>query len=312
VRRSTRTRYAALLLAAGFVAVLGWLGSSALVTWRLTHRARGPFEEPLPAWAASAPGRIEEVRLDTRDGERLGAWFLPPSGAVGARAPARAAVVVLHGNSGSRSSMAEIAAWLSDQGLAVLAPSLRAHGDSSGDANDLGFGAREDVRACVDFLEKREPGVPIVVFGSSLGAAAAIYAAPELGPRIAGYALEAPYRDVRSATRHRLRIYLPPVLDRIAYWGLDLWSRAMLAPDVDALAPIDYLAAIPATTPIVFLCGTDDRSAPLAEVEEMRARCGGRATLAAFAGATHRELADADPGRFRTVLFDLVASATAR
>ena len=298
---SPRARRLRTLFAAAFVAGLAWLGSSAFVAWQLTRRARPAYAEPVPARGA---GRVEEARIATRDGERLGAWFLP-------RESPRAAVLLLHGNGGSRSSLLEPALWLSDQGFAVLVPSRRAHGDSSGSVNDFGWSAREDVLACVGELEGRAADVPIVVYGCSLGAVAAIYAAGELGPRVAAYALEAPYRDVRSATRHRLRLALPPVLDRLAFAGLELCAPAMLGPDLDLLAPIDHVGGIPAGTPVVFLSGTADLHAPTAEVEEIRARCGARAAIVPFPGAGHRSLWASEPDRLHAALLELVSSATA-
>jgi alpha-beta hydrolase superfamily lysophospholipase len=295
-------RVRTLLVVGLAAAVLAWLASSAFVAWRLTHRARPLYAEPVPARGA---GRVREEVVATRDGQRLGAWFLP-------RASPRAAVLVLHGSGGSRSDMLDLALWLSDQGLAVLVPSLRAHGDSTGDSNDFGWSSREDVLACVGDLEVRAPGVPIVVYGCSLGAVAAIYAARELGPRVAGYALEAPYRDVRSATRHRLRLFLPPVLDQLAFAGLVLLAPSMLEPDLDLLAPIDHVAGIPAATPVVFLSGTADVHAPTAEVEEIRARCGARAAMVLFPGADHRSLWAFEPARLHAALLELVAETLPR
>src|SRR5207245_6234762 len=97
-----------------------------------------------------------------------------------------------------------------------------AHGDSSGTYNDLGYSARHDVLAAVAYLEQRRPGRPIIIQGTSLGAAAAIYAASDLGDRISGYILECPYRDVRTAVRNRTTAYLPFLVDRLAYAGLTL------------------------------------------------------------------------------------------
>jgi hypothetical protein len=50
----------------------GWLGSSAVATWRLTARPVPEHEERLPSWLPA-----ELVRLTTRDGLALGVWFHP-------------------------------------------------------------------------------------------------------------------------------------------------------------------------------------------------------------------------------------------
>ena len=69
---------------------------------------------------------------------------------------------------------------LAEARFTVLAVTLRAHGDSTGEANDFGWSSRHDVAAGVKFLQQQCPGQPVYVVGRSLGAAAAIFAAQEL------------------------------------------------------------------------------------------------------------------------------------
>src|SRR5437016_12545555 len=115
--------------------------------------------------------------------------------------------------------------------------SLRAPGDSTGDFNDIGFSARHDVIAAVEFLERRRPGRPVVVLGVSLGAAAAIFAAGELGHRVQGYILESPYQDLKVAVRNRVETYLPPVVDRLAYQGL-LTVGPLVIRELEKISPV--------------------------------------------------------------------------
>ncbi len=284
------------------VALVTWLATSAVATWILVRRHRPRYLEPI---AAEDSKRFQDLRVSTRDGADLGAWFVP--------APhADVAVLVLHGQGGSRTIEAPDVRFFADHGLAVLCPSLRAHGDSSGDWNDFGWSARADVVACVDELQHRVPGVPILVFGRSLGAVAAIYAGEELGTRVAAYVLEAPYRDLAAATRHRLDVRLAPPLNGIAYLGLRLWAPIFMSVGVNDLRPIDRVPAIPREVPITFVSGTDDDLAPLAEVAEIRGRCAGHATLVAFPGGTHVDVTGGDAERFRSTLLAAVSTARER
>lgn len=126
-----------------------WLVSSAFVTWKFTHRGREPFAEPLPevAWA-----KLETVRLKTCDNQEIGGWL--------ARGDAdKACVLLLHGNGDSRRGMLPVMQRLAKAKFTVLAISFRAHGDSSGDINDIGWSARHDVTAAVVFLRKQYAGV---------------------------------------------------------------------------------------------------------------------------------------------------------
>src|SRR2546426_914446 len=81
-------------------------------------------------------------------------------------------------------------------------------------------------------------GRPVVVWGSSLGAAATIFAAKDLGHQVSGYILECPYQDLHTAVRNRTEIYLPPLLDRVAYAGL-LTVSTLVLPNADKISPIE-------------------------------------------------------------------------
>jgi pimeloyl-ACP methyl ester carboxylesterase len=217
-------------LVRGTIASLGlvvlWLAISTVAIIRLTGRPRPRFDEPVPfvTW-----GKLVEQRFQTRDGHDIGAWFIDGH-------PDAASILILHGNKGSRTNSLKYAEFLAPAGFAILMPSLRCHGDSSGNFHDIGYGARQDVISAVEFLEKRRPGRPIIVLGTSLGAATATYASEELRHRIRGYILESPYQDLKTAVWNRTHTYLPSPIHQIAYAGLRLAGLAVL-PHLDEISP---------------------------------------------------------------------------
>ena len=282
---------------AGLVAL--WLLSSFLVAYRLTRRPKPPFAEPIPAGES---WHIEEQRLRTCDGEEIGAWFVqgPDDGP---------SVVLLHGNGESRRASLPLAKLLTDERCTVLMLSLRAHGDSSGEHHDIGYSARHDVVAAVEYLERRRPSRPIIIQGVSLGAAAAIFAAPELGARVRAYVLESPYRDLRTAVRNRTAAYLPPLVDGVAYCGL-LCVAPLVLDDVDAVAPINAIGAIPESVPVLLLAGTADRLARPDEARDLYAPVASHGRLVFFEGARHESLFANDPTRYRETVLSLLREAT--
>jgi fermentation-respiration switch protein FrsA (DUF1100 family) len=288
-RARTLVRRLALVCAA---LVCAWLAATGFVTWRLLARARPPYSEPLPA---SLQGRVESVRLATRDGEELGAWW---SG----DADRDLAALILHGNHGSRGEAAPLVTWLAERGIGALALTMRAHGDSSGDVNDAGWSAREDVLAGAAFLEQRAPRARIVIIGRSQGAAAAIFAAGELGARASAYVIEAPYRDLASAVRARLSRALPAPAACVAFAGMRVWALVLLTPAIDAVNPLDRIADVPAATPILFLTGVNDDRAPPSDVEAIAARARGPVEIVRFEGAEHVALHEHDRARYEAVL----------
>jgi alpha-beta hydrolase superfamily lysophospholipase len=217
-------------------------------------------------------------------------------------------VVVLHGNRGCRRDGLTAAEFFAGQGCTVLLVSLRAHGDSSGEVNDFGYSARRDVVVAVEFLEKERPGRRIIVNGTSMGAAAAIFASAGLDKRISGYVLESPYRDLHRAVRNRTALYLPPVLDRIAYAGVAIMARLIL-PEADRISPMDHVGDIPASVPVLFLSGTSDERACSSEAQELCDRIAEHSRLVLFDGAGHGSLILADERRYGEVVTQLLDDA---
>jgi pimeloyl-ACP methyl ester carboxylesterase len=295
--RPTRRRLRWLGMGALLLVVL-WLLISLLFVYSLTRRPHAPFAEPAPtvSW-----GTFEEHRLRTSDGETLGAWLLhgPADGP---------SVLILHGNRGCRRDGLLAAEFFAGQGCSVLLVSLRAHGDSTGTVNDFGYSARHDVVAAVEFLEKERPGRRLLVDGTSMGAAAAIFAAGELRERVSGYILESPYRDLHRAVRNRTALYLPPVLDHVAYAGVLLVGPLVLA-DVERISPLNHVEDIPPSVPVLFLSGTNDERANPDEARELCDRIAGHARLVLFEGAGHGCLIRADPERYRAAVTPLLHEA---
>jgi alpha-beta hydrolase superfamily lysophospholipase len=234
-----------------------WLLASLAVAYRLTRRPQRSFPEPIPSATWS---KLECHRLKTRDHHEIGAWFVRceedgPS------------VLLLHGIGGSRAACLSRAEMLADQGCAVLMVSLRAHGDSTGRYNDMGYSARHDVVAAVEFLEQCRPGTPIVVHGLSMGAAAAVFAAGELAHRVRAYILESPYQTLKVAVRNRIGNLLPRGLGWIAYVGL-LAVSPLVLPHLGKISPVRAVAGIPDDVPVLILAGCED---PVARPDEARA-----------------------------------------
>ncbi|MDG3006673.1 alpha/beta hydrolase [Paludisphaera mucosa] len=285
-------------LVAFAVLLAAWMAISFCVASRLTRRMQPAIPETAPevAW-----GPMEQHRLLASDGLRIGAWYAEGR----AEAPA---LLFLHGSGASRAQCLGRAALLRPEiGCALMFITLRAHGDSDGDYDDIGYGARRDVVAAVDFLGARRPGRPIFVVGASLGSAAATFAAAELGEKVDGYVLESPYRDLKTAVWNRTQV-LPAPLDRAAYLGLRL-AAFVLLPHLDAISPVRAIAGVPDDVPVLILAGGSDDLATVAEAEAIHERVRTHGRLEVFPGARHNELAVVDPDRYTRTIVAFVAGA---
>ena len=288
VPRSVRLALTCLLLLA-----LGGAAMGALTARSLTRRAaaRAP-EPPPPGW--------EAISLTSTDGTRLGGWLRRGD----AGAPC---VLALHGNGSSRTGLRAVLDVLSEDDTCVLALSLRAHGDSEGEVNDFGWSAARDVRAGIDFLRQELPERRRFIFGTSLGAAAALYAAKDTGTLVDGYALESPYRDLETAVRNRLRMRLGPVAP-LAFVTLWPWGSLALPVDPALLRPVDAVRHVPASVPVLLLAGERDAHATPEEVEAIAASVPGPVRLERFANAAHGRLQASEPERYRALLRTVIAA----
>jgi alpha-beta hydrolase superfamily lysophospholipase len=241
-------------------------------------------------------GKLESYRFSTRDGQEIGAWFIDNR----SNAPS---VLWLHGSGGCRSHGLGRAQLLASQGYAVLMISLRCHGDSTGSYHDVGYQARHDVYAAVAFLETCRPGRPVIVIGNSMGSAAAVFAASELGNRVQGYVLESPYQDLRTAVWNRTDAYLPPVLREIAYLGLKIVGPVFL-PHLDRISPVKAISAIPHDVPILILAGGADRLARPAEARALYNQVATHGKLVFIPGAGHGNLFRSAPAPYSHAILD--------
>ena len=99
------------------------------------------------ATPASVGLEYERVTLRTRDDVTLAAWYVPGS--------TRAAVVLLHGATSTRSNVLDEAFVLADAGFGVLMVDARGHGESGGRAMDFGWHGNADIAAATTYLSTR-------------------------------------------------------------------------------------------------------------------------------------------------------------
>jgi pimeloyl-ACP methyl ester carboxylesterase len=180
---------------------------------------------------------------------------------------------------------------------------LRCHGDSTGNYHDVGYRARHDIHSAVAFLEARRPGRPVIVIGNSMGSAAAVFAADELGNRVHGYVLESPYQDLKVAVWNRTDAYLPPVLREIAYAGLRIVGPLFL-PHLEQISPLKAITGIPHNVPVLILAGAADRLARPAEAEALYNQVAVHAKLALVPRAGHGNLFRSAPGFYSRVVLE--------
>jgi fermentation-respiration switch protein FrsA (DUF1100 family) len=143
-----------------------------------------PDRNRTPPAQAGLP-EAEEVILETADGEKLIAWYVPA-------AEGRPVVLYFHGNAGTLVQRLRRFRGLIANGNGLVALSYRGYGGSSGSPSEEGLLA--DAAAAYAFAAARYPAERIAVFGESLGTGVAIWLAAT-NP-VARVLLQAPYTSI--------------------------------------------------------------------------------------------------------------------
>lgn len=108
-----------------------------------------------------------------------------------AHPPVRGVVVLIHGLRDYSDRYGQLAEALQAQGFAVVAQDHRGHGHSGGDRQSMESMKQlvEDVDGVIQDARARHPGVPVVVFGHSMGGLIATHYALEHAPDVSGLIL---------------------------------------------------------------------------------------------------------------------------
>ena len=248
----------AVLLILGFVASeLPGAGAGALL-----HPGRRRVVGPPP------PSCTE--RTFAGDGVSLKGWQCRAS------APRRGTLVYLHGVADNRTSGAGIVDRFGRRGFDVIAYDSRAHGESDGDVCTYGYFEKIDLHRVLDAVD---PG-PIILIGTSLGAAVALQEASQDRRVVAVVAAET-FSDLRTVATERAPFFFSR--GTIAR-ALDLAEQQGRF-QVDAVSPV--AAASTLTQPVLLIHGAADIDTSPAHSQRVLAALAGPKRLILVPGAGH-------------------------
>ncbi|WP_028575184.1 alpha/beta hydrolase [Desulfonatronovibrio hydrogenovorans] len=174
---------------------------------------------------------FQEVYIDSRNGNRVHAWFIPA-------AQERAVVLFCHGNAGNISHRLQTISYLHSLDVSVLIFDYQGYGRSSGKPSEINTYA--DARAAWDYLvgTRRIDPDRIFIFGRSLGGAVAADLAAKTDP--AGVILESTFTSVIDLGSELFRFLPVRLLSRFEYNTLDK-LRNISAPTLIIHSPDDEI-----------------------------------------------------------------------
>jgi pimeloyl-ACP methyl ester carboxylesterase len=217
---------------------------SLIFTYLVQQLPRKSVTDP-PDW-----GRIIDTKIPAIDGGVLEVWRIEPQG------PSRGLVVLAHGWSRNRDRMVSRARIFAKWGFTTVLHSARDHGGSSRRRFMNAVKFAEDIEAVVKWLDR-----PVILYGHSIGSAAAIIAARRNPERIRVLFLEASYAYTREALLSLYR-WVNPFFG-ICFGPMILfWLNLFYGNKLDTVSPARL--AVDINIPVMLIHGEKDRRFPLA------------------------------------------------
>lgn len=199
-----------LLLIIFFYGVVPWFFTN-LVT-RNNFRYHDPNAGKTPA---SFGDSFENVSFRSRDGILLKGWYVPASPAPGSEP--LGTIVYLHGFHRTREEMLPMAVFGHQLGYDGLLFDFRNHGESGGHVTSLGYWERLDAEAAVAYALSREKAPhPVILWGVSMGAAAALMAAAD-DPQVNAVISDSTFLSFRRVIQHHYHLVIQ-IIRRHWWW----------------------------------------------------------------------------------------------
>lgn len=237
----------------------------------------------------------EDVTFPTSDGLTLSGWFLP------ARSAARGLVVHFHGNAANITGHVSQVHWLPEAGYHVLMFDYRGYGRSEGRVTRAG--TIRDGHAALDYALSRPEaaGLPLLVYGQSLGGAVAIVVAAER-PEVDAVVAESTFSSYRgiAALHARELVHLG--------WLARGLARITIS---DGHDPIDVVRRL-APRALLIIAAEDDRICFPELARELFDAAGEPKSFWLAPGAEHLGILEACPGELQRQVRALFESAARR
>lgn len=219
-----------MLLTGAIAAGAAYVGALAIM-YAAQGRLMYPGSEACAPAAAVGLRGVEQVWIETDDGLRLLAWWMPPR-------PGRPVVAYWHGNAGPLHCRAYKFATFGAEGYGLLMPAYRGYSGNPGRPNQSSI--VQDAVAAIHWLDRRSDA-PLIYFGESLGGAVAMQLALHVRPQ--AIVLEGVFDSAASVAQRRYPMFPAARLIR------DRWDTLAIA------------SACPA--PVMMLHGRQDRVVPI-------------------------------------------------
>lgn len=191
-------------------------------------------------------------------------------------------VVLFHGYGGEKSSMLDKAGVFQSLGYSTLLVDFMGAGGSEGNQTTIGFKEAEEVKTSVDYL-RRAGEKNIVLFGTSLGAAAIMKAMADYPLPVSSIIIECPFGTMLQTVKNRFAsMHVPsfPMANLLVFWG-----GVQNGFNAFRHNPVDYASKI--KCPTLLFYGAKDEKVTYEETKSIFNNLAGHKKLVTFPQARH-------------------------
>jgi pimeloyl-ACP methyl ester carboxylesterase len=266
--------------------VLGTVFVFLVVPWFLTRILTGRrfhYPDPNDGKTPISYGlNFRWIEFQSPDGILLKGWYIPAPG------NARGTIIYCHGLNRTRTEMLPRAVFAHGLGYNGLLFDFRHAGQSGGETTTLGYQERLDVLGAARYaLQEEKAARPVIAWGVSMGAAAALMAAAD-SPDVAAVISDSTFLSLRDTVQHHLRLFLRlpafPLAYEVMYWAA--WRGGFSPSDLDLEKAVERIGS----RPILFIAVEGDRRMPPAIAWKLYSRAASPAKqLVVLPGQRHGE-----------------------
>lgn len=221
-----------------------------------------------------APDRKFET-IELKSNKTIECWLIKADTAKGS-------VILFHGYGGEKSSMLDKAEIFLGLGYNTFLVDFMGSGGSDGNQTTIGFYEAEEVKTAFNYLEARGEK-NIILFGTSMGAAAIMKAQKDYDLKVNSIILECPFGTMLETVQARfssMKVPSFPMANLLVFWG-GVQNRF----NAFKHNPADYARSI--NCPVLLLSGEKDDRVSMTEINRIFKNLAGEKKLKTYPLAGH-------------------------
>lgn len=207
--------------------------------------------------------------------KRIEGWYIPADSAKGT-------VLICHGFSGNKASMLDKSEVFHELGYSTFLIDFMGSGGSEGNQTTIGFYEAQQVCTAFRYL-KEQTQQPVILFGTSMGAAAIMKAVCDSSIQADALILECPFgtmQETVEARFHNMHVPAFPMAGLLVFWGGIENSFNAFSHN-----PVDYAKHIKVPTLVMY--GEKDLNVSRSETDHIFANLAGTKQLKLYPESGH-------------------------